>query len=142
MLDILLQIGVSLLIGAAVGYTVSSIVEGLSRAFVAFWEQLVAITRKIWGYVTETTQSVFAAIAQWLDTHWDEIKAQLIYEFGYRSNWWVALFRVGREIFVAFLDPQSPQEHTKVISLGALEAGQEVQLPTEQDTPRVLELSV
>ena len=54
--DILLQAAAGIFIGAAVGYGLAAIVRALSRAFARLWENLVATTKEIWGYITEATQ--------------------------------------------------------------------------------------
>jgi hypothetical protein len=131
--DVLFQIGASILLGAAVGYGVSAIVKALSKAFAKLWEGFVGAVQEIWGHVTEATQHLLAVIVQWMDQAWTEIEEYLRQEFGYRREWWVAIFRKAQEVFVGFVDPLSAQGESTVVSLGVLEPGQDVQLPTSQN---------
>jgi hypothetical protein len=131
--DVLFQIGASILLGAAVGYGVAAIIDALSQAFARLWEGLVGAVREIWGYINEATQHLLAVIAQWMDQTWAEIEDYLRQEFGYRREWWVAIFMEAREVFVGFVDPLSSQGESTVISLGVLEPGKDVQLPTSQN---------
>jgi hypothetical protein len=131
--DVLFQLGAALLVGAAVGYGVAAIVDALSTSFRKLWEELVGAAQEIWGYVTEATQHLLAITSQWMDRNWAEIENYLRQEIGYRSEWWVAVFSQGAEIFIAFIDPLSSQEESRIISLGALESDADAQLPTNQN---------
>ncbi|NJL51786.1 MAG: hypothetical protein HC930_05355 [Hydrococcus sp. SU_1_0] len=131
--DILLQAAAGFIIGAAVGYGVATIIDALSTAFANLWENLVAATREMWGYVTEATQYLLANIAQFLDNTWSEIEYYLRQEFGYRHEWWIAVFREGREVFLGFIDPTSSQGKSVIGSIGMLEPGTDVQLPSKQN---------
>lgn len=131
--DVLFQIGASILLGAAVGYGVAAIVDALSRAFARLWEGFVGVVREIWSYVTEATQHLLAVIAQWMDQSWSEIEDYLRQEIGYRREWLVAVFMEELEVFVGFVDPLSSQGQSAIVSLGVLESGKDVQLPTSQN---------
>ncbi|MCC3410864.1 MULTISPECIES: hypothetical protein [unclassified Microcoleus] len=139
--DILLQAAAGFILGAAVGYGVGAVIDALSRVFAELWENLVAATREIWGYVTEATQYLLANIAQFLDNTWSEIEYYLRQEFGYRREWWIAVFREGREVFLGFIDPTSSQNQSVIGSIGMLEPGTDVQLPTKQN-PIVTKLTL
>lgn len=139
--NIIFQVGASILLGAAVGYGVAAIVETLSRAFAKLYEGFVEVTQQIWGYVTEATQHILASIAQWMDQNWAEIENYLRQEIGYRREWLIATFMEKQEVFVGFIDPQSPQGQSAVVSLGVLESETDVQLPPIQN-PMVHELNV
>jgi hypothetical protein len=131
--DVLFQIGASILLGAAVGYGVAAIVDALSKAFAKLWEGFVGAAQEIWGYVTEATQHLLAIVAQWMDQTWAELEGYLRQEFGYRREWWVAVFMEAREVLVGFIDPLSSQGKSTMISFGVLEPGKDVQLPTSQN---------
>ena len=131
--DVLFQIGASILLGAAVGYGVAAIVDALSRAFARLWEGFVGVVRELWGYITEATQHLLAVIAQWMDQSWSEIESYLRQEIGYRREWLVAVFMEELEVFVGFVDPLSSQGQSAIVSLGVLEPGKDVQLPTSQN---------
>ena len=138
--DILLQAAAGFLIGAAAGYAFAAIVEALSRAFAYVWEQFIGGIQQIWGYVTEATKYYLALVAQFLDNNWPEIKSYLKQEFGYRSEWLLAVFRDGLDVIVAFVDPKRSDMQPVMISLKPLE-DQDVQLPTIQNKPIVAVLS-
>lgn len=138
--DILLQVAAGFIIGAAAGYAFAAIVKALSRAFAYVWEQLVAGIQQIWGYVTEATKYYLALVAQFLDNNWPEIKSYLRQEFGYRSEWLLAIFRDGLDVIVAFVDPKRSDMQPVMISLKPLE-DEDVQLPTMQNEPIVAVLS-
>jgi hypothetical protein len=131
--DVLLQIGASMLLGAAVGYGVSAIINALSKAFARLWEGFVGAVQQMWGYITEATQHLLAVIAQWMDQSWSEVEDYLRQEIGYRKEWWVAVFMEEQEILVGFIDPLSSQGQSAIVSLGVLEQGRDVQLPTSQN---------
>lgn len=136
MWDIILQgIGQIVLgaaVGAAVGYGVAAIIEGLSRAFAKLWENLVAAAKTIFSYVTEATQHYLATIAQYLDRNWSDIEYYLRQEFGYRREWLLAVFRNGLDTVLAFVDPTQTNRKPAIISLKPVEQQEEVQLPTVQ----------
>lgn len=138
--DILLQAAAGFIIGAAAGYAFGAIVEALSRAFTYVWEQFVGGIQQIWGYVTEATKYYLALVAQFLDNNWPEIESYLRREFGYRSEWLLAVFRDGFDVIVAFVDPKRSDMQPVMISLKPLE-DQDVQLPRMQDQPIVAVLS-
>ncbi|NER38449.1 MAG: hypothetical protein F6J93_31605 [Oscillatoria sp. SIO1A7] len=147
MWDIILQgIGQIILgaaVGAAVGYGVAAIIEGLSRAFAKLWENLVAAAKTIFSYVTEATQHYLAIIAQYLDRNWSDIEYYLRQEFGYRrSEWLLAVFRNGLDTVLAFVDPTQTNRKPAMFSLKPLENHEEVQLPSAQSQPIVAELTV
>jgi hypothetical protein len=131
--DILLQIGASILLGAAVGYGVATIIDALSRAFANLWEGFVDSAKQIWGYVTEATQHLLALIAQWMDQSWSDIEDYLRQEIGYRREWLVAVFAEEREMFVAFIDSSNSQGNSAIYSMGIVESGNDIQLPTNQN---------
>ncbi len=138
--DILIQAAAGLLLGAAAVYAFGAIVEALSRAFANVWEQFVVGIKQIWGYVTEATKYYLALVAQFLDNNWPEIESYLRQEFGYRSEWLLAVFRDGLDVIVAFVDPKRSDMQPVMISLKPLE-DQDVQLPTVQNKPIVAVLS-
>ena len=131
--NLLFQIGSSILLGAAVGYGVSALIDALSQAFARWWEGLVDSAREIIGYVNEVTQHLLAAVAQWMDQAWTELEQYLRQELGFRREWLVAVFMEAREIYLGFIDPLSSQGESTIISLGVLEPGKDVQLPTSQN---------
>lgn len=141
MWNILLQAAAGLLIGAAVGYSVTAIIDTLSRAFAELWEDLVAGLQEIWGYVTEASEYCLATIAQILDNNWSEIKYYLRQEFGYIQECLVAVFLDGSEVLVEFIDHNSSQGESICFQIGELEPGTEAQLPSSQN-PLVTELSL
>ena len=127
--DILFQAAAGLLVGAAVGYGVASIVDALSRAFASLWRGFVASAKAIWGYVSEATEHLYAVVSQILDDNWSEIQSYISQEFGYSlSSYLVVLFRQGAEVLVGFLDPRN-QQKASCITLG--EAPSNVQLPEQ-----------
>lgn len=143
MLDALFQVAAEILIGAAigtaVGYGVAAIVDALSRAFARLWENLVAATKEIFGYVREATERYLAQIAQYLDNNWSEIEAYLRSELGYSSDWLIAIFQEGKDAFLAVANPRTYQNQSLVFSLGIAE--DQVQLPSMQN-PIVRRLSL
>jgi len=128
------------LIGAAAGYSAVAIIQALSRLFKRLWENLVAIAKNIWGYVSEATQYYFGLVAQFLDQNWSEIQSWLNQELGYARTWLVALLKEGKEAFLVFVNPQETQEKSGVISLGVVKDSN-VQLPSLQN-PIVTELVI
>ena len=68
-----------------------------------------------------------------MERNWAEIEDYLRQEIGYRREWWVAIFGEAGEIFVGFIDPQSTQRRSAVVSLGAIEPDTNVQLPSNQN---------
>lgn len=147
MWDIILQgIGEIVLgaaVGAAVGYGVAAIIEGLSRAFAKLWENLVAAAKTIFSYVTEATQHYLASIAQYLDRNWSDIEYYLRQEFGYRrSEWLLAVFRNGLDTVLAFVDTTQTNRKPAIISLKPVGNQKDVQLPTVQSQPIVAVLTL
>jgi hypothetical protein len=127
--DILLQAAAGLLVGAAVGYGVSAIVDALSRAFAKLWRGFVASAKEIWNYVSEATEHFYAVVSQILDENWSEIQNYIRQEFGYALNsYLVVLFSQGSDVLVGFIDPQN-QQKASAITLG--EAPNNVQLPEQ-----------
>jgi len=97
--DILLQAAAGFLVGAAVGYGVSAIIDALSRAFANLWRGFVASAKAIWGYVSEATEHLYAVVSQILDNNWSEIQSYIRREFGYvLSSYLVVLFRQGASL--------------------------------------------
>ena len=97
--DILLQAAAGFLVGAAVGYGVSAIIDALSRAFANLWRGFVASAKAIWGYVSEATEHFYAVVSQILDNNWSEIQSYIRREFGYvLSSYLVVLFRQGASL--------------------------------------------
>ena len=143
--DIILQaaaeVFVGAAVGAAVGYGVAAIIEGLSRAFARLWENLVASAKTIFRYLTDATQRYLALVAQFLDNNWPQIESYLRQEFGYRSEWLLAVFRHGIDIILALGDPRNMNRQPIVISLKPLKDQQNVQLPTMQ-SPIVATLTI
>lgn len=138
--DVVLRMGVSLILGAAVGYGVAAIVNELSKAFAKLYEGFVGAIQQIWGYITEVTKNVMASIAQWMDENWAEIEDYLYQEIGYRrSKWLIAIFQEAGELIVGFIDPLNSQG-SSAISLGVI-TDKNAQLPTQQN-PLVHELEL
>jgi hypothetical protein len=130
--NIVLQLGASILMGAAVGYGVASIVDGLSETFAKLYQSFSEATEQIWGYVKEATQHILASIAQWMDRNWAEIEEYLRQEIGYRREWWIVVFQEMGELIVGFIDPHNYQNRSQV-SFGPVN-DQNAQLPTNQDS--------
>lgn len=82
-----------------------------------------------------------ALVAQYLDNNWSEIQSYLRKEFGYRSEWLVAVFRDDLDTIIAFIDPKQTYRQPFVVSVRPLnnEYGG-IQLPTVQN-PIVTKLS-
>ena len=131
MWDILIGAAASLLVGAAIGYGVGEIIDALSGVFVRFWNSLISIVKKVWGYVTEATQYYLASLSQLLDNNWGELSAYLREQLGYTKDWLAFLFKQGAEACLAFINPQREQGESVVFSLGVVQ--EDVQLPTEQN---------
>ena len=93
MWNIFFQVAGGLLIGAAAGYSAVAIIKALSRLFKSFWENLVAVAKEIWEYVSEATQYYFGLAAQFLEQNWSEIQSWLNQELGYARTWLVALLK-------------------------------------------------
>lgn len=132
-LDLLFQIGTSILLGAAVGYGVAAIIDTLSHEFSKLWKGLVGSAKQIIGYANESTQYLLAIAAQWMDQTWTEIEEYLHQEIGYRREWLIAIFMEAKEMFVGFIDPLSSKGDSAMISLGVLKESKDVQLPTSQN---------
>lgn len=143
--DILLQaaaeVFVGAAVGAAVGYGVAAIIEGLSRAFTRLWENLVASAKAIFGAVREATQRYLALVAQFLENNWPQIESYLRREFGYRSEWWLAVFKHGVDTIRALGDPNQSYRQPFVVSLKPVNGQESVQLPTMQN-PLVTSLTL
>jgi hypothetical protein len=136
MWDILLQTAAEILVGAvvgaAVGYGVAAIIEALSKKFAQVWQELVAIAKAIWGYISEATQHFLALVSQYLDNNWPEITTWLRQELGYASSWIVGILAEGKEAFLVFANPNNVQGQSAIISLGVVQ-DKNVQLPTIQN---------
>lgn len=131
MWDLIFQAVAAILVGAAVGYGVAAIIDALSKAFAELWKNMVAEAKALFGYISEATQHYLALIAQYLDTNWSEIEAYLRAELGYSSDWIIAVFQQGQEVFLNFANPQTYQEQSRTISWGIAE--DQAQLPSEQN---------
>ena len=129
--NVLFQLGAALLVGTAVGYGVSAIINTLSQNFAHLWEGFINVVKEVWGYIAESTQHILASILQWMDQSWSEIEAYLHEEIGYRKSWLIAIFKKGQEVFVGFIDPLSSQGESRMTSLGLLEPGNDAQLPEQ-----------
>ncbi len=77
MLDILIDAAISALTGVTVGYCVAKMIDALSESFAELWRRLVAVTREMWGYVTEATERFLASVSEFLDENWSEIESSL-----------------------------------------------------------------
>ncbi|MFY7883442.1 MAG: hypothetical protein ACOVOV_01215 [Dolichospermum sp.] len=132
MWDIIFQAAAGILVGAAVGYGVASIIDALSRKFAQVWQEFVATAKVIWSYVSEATQHFLALVSQYLENNWPEITTWLLQEFGYASSWVVGLLAEGNEAFLVFANPNNLQGQSGIISLGVVK-DKNIQLPTMQN---------
>jgi hypothetical protein len=131
--NILLQVAAGFFVGAAVGYSVSTIIDILSRAFANLWKELVSAANIIFKYLTDATKYYLALVAQFLENNWKEIESYLNQEFGYRSEWLIAIFKNGVDTIIAFQDSKKLKAESRIISIRAMENQDDIQLPTMQD---------
>ncbi len=126
MWDILLNV----LIGAAAGYAAYKVVEALWPMFVSLWESFVEAVEEIFGYITEATKDFLASVTKFIQDQWSELKSFLREHFGYIRECVVFLFEQDGNAYMGFASTANSNESTPVINLGR--APPNVQLPENQ----------
>lgn len=133
----MLQILVSLALGALVGYASYKIIETLFPRFLDVLNGFFEILGSIFAYISEKTKSYLAAILKDIQDNWSDFSLFISNTFGFIRECVIYMYRHDRNVILGILD-QETNEST-IVNIGVAPEG--VQLPENQAIVGSLTLS-